>query len=419
LSEAVERAIDARSDATLITAVRRGDTTAYGVLYERHLGAAKRAAACLATTAAEREDLVAEAFTRVLQVLRAGNGPVEEFRPYLLVTMRHAAINAARRAPALTLYSDIPDTASDEDPVAARLSGRDAASAFAGLPERWRMVLWHTEVEGESPAEIAPLLGMTPNGVAALAYRAREGLRQAYLRMHLPATEARDCRAATDKLAGWVRRSISAPQRRKISAHLSRCARCRELADGLTELNGELRAIVAPLVLGASLASAYVKTATASGVGVAGFVSWLSGVKATLTVSTAQAGAAAAIATVTAVTAIASDPLLAIEGHNHGTGMAAPPPPAPATRITDTPVRPEPVLPPIVRFPATPPPAQPSATPNPQPAKPVKPAKSNGNQANKGQNGKHGTANNGNHFGWFTPANAHTAKPGQAKKSAH
>ena len=325
MSEAVEQA----PDAALIAAVRLGDTTAYGLLYERHLGAAKRAAACLSATPAEREDLVAEAFTRVLQTLLSGNGPTEEFRPYLLVTMRHAAINAARRGPAFALYAEVPDTPTDDDPVAARLSGRDAASAFAGLPERWRMVLWHTEVEGESPATIAPMLGMTPNGVAALAYRAREGLRQAYLRMHLPPVDQRDCRAATDKLAGWVRRSISAPQRRKISAHLSRCPRCRQLAQGLTELNGELRGVLAPVVLGTSLAAAYLKVATAGavsgGFGMASWVSWLSGVKAT----TVQA--AAALAAVTAVTAVASGPA-GIDGN--GDAVAAPPPGGPGSSRT-------------------------------------------------------------------------------------
>jgi RNA polymerase sigma factor (sigma-70 family) len=233
------------TDATLIAAVRLGDTQAYGLLYERHLAAANRAASYLVTTASEREDLVAEAFTRVLQVLRAGRGPASEFRPYLLVTMRHAAINAARRAPVTALFAELPDAylaGVTDDPVDARLTGNDAVSAFAGLPERWRQVLWHTEIEGASPAAIAPLLGMTPNGVAALAYRAREGLRQAYLRLHLPAVDQRECRAATDKLAGWVRRSISEPQQRKINAHLSRCPRCAELAAGLTEVNGELRA---------------------------------------------------------------------------------------------------------------------------------------------------------------------------------
>ena len=31
-----------------------------------------------------------------------------------------------------------------------------AARAFASLPERWQLVLWHTEVEGQKPAEVAP-----------------------------------------------------------------------------------------------------------------------------------------------------------------------------------------------------------------------------------------------------------------------
>ena len=53
------------------------------------------------------------------------------------------------------------------------------ARAFASLPERWQAVLWHTEIEGARPADVAPLLGLTANSVAALAYRAREGLRQA------------------------------------------------------------------------------------------------------------------------------------------------------------------------------------------------------------------------------------------------
>jgi RNA polymerase sigma factor (sigma-70 family) len=274
------------SDTALIAAVRSGDTTAYGGLYERHLAAAKRAATYLVSTAAEREDLVAEAFTRVLQVLRSGRGPIHDFRPYLLVTMRHAAINAARRNPSTALYAELPDAyqpPATDDPISARLTGNEAASAFAGLPERWRMVLWHTEVEGASPAAIAPQLGMTPNGVAALAYRAREGLKQAYLRMHLPAVERQECQAATDKLAGFVRHSISAPQRRKLNAHLAKCDRCRELAAGLSEVNGELR--------------------TAEPI-----MSWLSIVKGMFAATTVKIGTAAVIAAVTAVSVVASEP---------------------------------------------------------------------------------------------------------------
>ena len=59
------------------------------------------------------------------------------------------------------------------DPSVDRLERAYAARAFAKLPARWRAVLWHTAVEGSSPAELAPRLGLTPGGVAALAFPSR------------------------------------------------------------------------------------------------------------------------------------------------------------------------------------------------------------------------------------------------------
>jgi RNA polymerase sigma factor (sigma-70 family) len=294
------------SDAELISAVRDGDTDAYGVLYERHLCSAKRAASCLVRTPVEREDLVADAFARVLRALRDGGGPNEEFRAYLLVTMRNAAISTTRGA-RVSLYADVPETYlshSHGDPVLNRWNATTAATAFATLPERWRTVLWHTEVEEETPAEIAPLLGMRPNGVAALAYRAREGLRQAYLRAHLPDVEGTECRATVSKLAGWVRRSVPVPLGRKISRHLAVCAECRDRADTLSRVNEELRASVAPVLLGAAFAAAYAPAVT-----VAAPVSGAAGAAALKTLL-AKAAVATAIAA-TAVTTVASAPNIA------------------------------------------------------------------------------------------------------------
>jgi RNA polymerase sigma factor (sigma-70 family) len=383
---------DPPTDAELIAAVRRGDTSAYGVLYRRHLAVAKRAASCLAATPAEREDLVAEGFTRVLQTLRAGRGPDHEFRPYLLVTLRHLAINAAQRTPNTALFADVPDAylPQEDDPTAARLRGTEAVTAFAELPERWRIVLWHTEVEGESPAAIAPLLGMTPNGVAALAYRAREGLRQAYLRTHLPAVQHRDCRKATDKLAAWVRGNISPPQQRKVSAHLDRCGHCRELAEDLAEVNGELRAILPPIVLGAPA------------------LSWL---------TTVKIGVAAAFAAVTAVTVVSSQP--SVDAPSAGSQPVAVPAigQQPARAVTGLTVPPlpstgEPAAAPSEAADQTVPDGQSTAGPDDKkPKKPKKPKKDEdpanppkqpkqpkeeGNASATGQESAEGTAEQGN-----------------------
>jgi len=233
----------ALDDTALLKAVREGDVAAYGVLYERHLGAARRAAAAVATTRAEREDLVAESFTKVLRILRSGHGPADQFRPYLLATIRNSMISLRRQDSVLSLVADVPEKTRDidhDDPVGVRLHAGVAAAAFARLPHRWRLVLWYTEVEGRPPAQVAPLLGLTPNGVAALAYRAREGLRQAYLDEHLPHSGLRSCRLAVEQLAGWVRHTLTPRQMQAITAHLNCCGSCRDLAADLRRLNEEL-----------------------------------------------------------------------------------------------------------------------------------------------------------------------------------
>jgi RNA polymerase sigma factor (sigma-70 family) len=292
-------------DAALIAAVREGDVSAFAVLYERHLPSAKRAAACLAATTAEREDLVAEAFTRVLRMLREGRGPGEEFRPYLLVTLRNTAIHATTRGAPVSLYADVPDAYVPQDvpdPVIDRWHAGVAADAFASLPERWRVVLWHTEVENESPASVAPLLGMRPNSVSALAYRAREGLRQAYLRMQVPEPPRRECRPTVSKLAGWVRHSTPRPLSRKIDRHLAVCAECRERAAALTAVNAELGGLLGPAVLGTSLAAAYLPAPAVMSGAMAGAVSGAVSGAASSAVPGAVGGAASTA--VTASTAV-------------------------------------------------------------------------------------------------------------------
>ncbi|MPZ81347.1 MAG: sigma-70 family RNA polymerase sigma factor [Actinophytocola sp.] len=287
-------ALEKMPDAALIAAVREGDPSAFGVLYERHLVSAKRAASCLAGTPAEREDLVAEAFTRVLRMLREGRGPDEEFRPYLLVTLRNTAIHTTTRRGPVALYADVPDVVpvSDADPVIDRWHANMAADAFASLPERWRVVLWHTEVEKESPATVAPMLGMRPNSVAALAYRAREGLRQAYLKLYLSAPARRECVPTVNKLAGWVRHNVPAPLTSKINRHLNTCSDCRARADALSKVNAELRGVLAPVVLGAPLAAAYLQ-APAAVAAVSGAASAVSGAVASSAAAATGAGVSA------------------------------------------------------------------------------------------------------------------------------
>jgi RNA polymerase sigma factor (sigma-70 family) len=235
--------LDEPDDAELIAAVRSGDLEAYGLLYRRHVRAAVVLARQLAGSGVEADDLVGEAFAKVLDVLRAGGGPQAAFRAYLLTTLRNTLYDRARRDRRLEWSDDM--TRHDpgvpwEDTAVAGLETTLAARAFHRLPERWQTVLWHTEIEQSSPTELAPLLGLTPNGVAALAYRAREGLRQAYLQEHLADGVARRHRATVTRLGAWARGGLSARHQARVDAHLTACPDCRTLARELAEANGEL-----------------------------------------------------------------------------------------------------------------------------------------------------------------------------------
>jgi RNA polymerase sigma factor (sigma-70 family) len=242
-----------RSDADLIAAARSGDAEAYGVLYQRHSAAADRLARQIVKHPADVDDVVAETFARVLHALKRGLGPAQAFRPYLLTAVRRVAIDLLRgqRKQIPTEEADLPDPGEPfSDPVIADLDRSIVARAFTSLPERWSAVLWHTEVEESKPAEVAELLGISANGVSALSYRAREGLKQAYLQLHMSDHTDANCKPIATKLGGYVRGRLSRRTSREVEKHLRNCAECTAAYADLSAINHSLRGALAPVMLG-------------------------------------------------------------------------------------------------------------------------------------------------------------------------
>ncbi|GAB3296728.1 sigma-70 family RNA polymerase sigma factor [Epidermidibacterium keratini] len=255
------RSADQVADAELITAARGGDRAAYAVLYERHRAAAYQLARQLVRNTSEADDIVSETFAKIFTTLINGQGPDAAFRSYLLTSVRNTFYDMVRRGKKLTYTDDLErhdEGVPFEDPAVQTLDSQFAARAFSRLPERWQIVLWHTEIEGESPAEVAPILGMTANGVAALAYRAREGLRQAFLQEHIADVASDACRLTNERLGGYVRGGLSKRETAQVERHLEECDRCAAVAAEIADLNAGLRGVVAPLAIGgAALTSAY------------------------------------------------------------------------------------------------------------------------------------------------------------------
>jgi RNA polymerase sigma factor (sigma-70 family) len=256
------------SDAELIATAQRGDADAYGVLYERHAPAARSLARQIVKYPDDVDDVVAEAFARVLGAIKRGNGPAEAFRPYLVTTVRRVAIDMlhGQRRQIPTDDSQLPDPGEPfVDPVVASFDRSVIARAFASLPERWSAVLWYTEVEQAKPAEVAGLLGISANGVSALRQRAREGLSEAYLQSHLSDHSRADCQPVISKLGGYVRGRLSPRRMSEVDKHLSHCADCASACADLLAINEGLRGVLAPALLGAS-AAGYLESAAHHGV---------------------------------------------------------------------------------------------------------------------------------------------------------
>ncbi|MFF7281889.1 sigma-70 family RNA polymerase sigma factor [Streptomyces griseorubiginosus] len=281
------------SDADLIERMRSGDDTAYEALYRRHADAVRRYARTCCRDGHTADDLTAEVFARMLQAVRRGHGPEHAVRAYLLTSVRRVAAGWTKSAKREQLVDDFAVFAaqaarsaevSDDDTLDLGADVRAmheaeqsmAMQAFRSLPERWQAVLWHTEVEDESPSEVATLFGLDANGTRVLASRAREGLKQAYLQAHVSATLATDeeCARYADRLGAYARGSLRTRAERGLRKHLEECAKCRLAAGQIKEVAGGIPAVVPLAVIGWFGAAGYAKAigliAGGAGAGAAG-----------------------------------------------------------------------------------------------------------------------------------------------------
>ena len=353
---------DPRSDTDLISSVRLGDPSAFAELYSRHAAAVRTVAGYYTSDAATADDLTSDAFERMLRMLQSGRGPDVSFRAYIYTIVRRLALEHAEGARQVTVTDDFtPYEARDAviDPTSGGFETRMVASAFSSLPERWQAALWYLEVERMRPAEIGVILGLSANGVSALAYRAREALRSAYLQAHVsPEAARRGCSTVRGSLGAWVAGSLSDRDARRVREHVASCDECPAIVDELKDVGHGLRAFVAPLLIGGAAAGGLAAVSASGGSASAAAVA--SG--STATALAAVTGVAAAVAGAVALSAIAvlpisSPPILAPEWHRDPSVAPTPIPtpsvtPAPPIQPMPTPTTPSPtpespVVPPV------------------------------------------------------------------------
>lgn len=202
----------------------------------------------------DAEDLAAHAFLKVLCAIKSGKGPAGPFRPYFYRAIRTSTADHWRKRSYEYTMEQVPEV-SAEDAGYALVDGmreRDMASrAFSVLPKRWQQVLWHVDVVGLRPRQVAPILEIEANAVSALLRRARRGLREAYLVEFLSSSAGERCRQYLPLLARMVMDTASPRDILKVNLHHGTCLDCSAALRGLREIHSSMRAAGAPLFLSA------------------------------------------------------------------------------------------------------------------------------------------------------------------------
>ena len=112
---------------------------------------------------------------------------------------------------------------------------------------------------------MARILGLTPNGVSALAKRVREALRSAWVEAHV-SRELRDaeCRTTLGHLQRYQRGKLTAAASRQVEAHLDSCESCTRVAAEYTVLNRQLALVLVGILLGGGTAYGFLGGAGAA-----------------------------------------------------------------------------------------------------------------------------------------------------------
>ncbi|MFI9270288.1 sigma-70 family RNA polymerase sigma factor [Kitasatospora sp. NPDC052896] len=247
------------SDAELTAAVRAGDDRAYEELYRRHADSVRRYARSCCRDSFTAEDLAGEVFARTLQALKAGKGPQFAVRAYLLTAVRNVAAAWARSdrreqlvddfgaftqsATATAIECDLADPGADAWAM-AQADQRMVMRAFAELPEDDRVLLWHTEVEQESPKTVAVLLGKTANATAVQAHRARSRLAAGFLQAHVSDDWPQGCEEYANRLGRYARGALRKRASAEVGQHLRECDRCTAAYLELVDINHGLRVLL-------------------------------------------------------------------------------------------------------------------------------------------------------------------------------
>ena len=214
------RLLRGASDERLVTALRRGDETAFEAIYDRHHRALLGFCRHMLGSHEEAEDALQRVFVSAHDHLREGTAQVN-LKPWLYTIARNRCLSMLRARRETLALDDVHEPSSDglalADAVELGEELKDLLGDIARLPDEQRAALVLAELGDLSQQEIAATLDVRTDKVKALIFQAREtlaGWRQA---------RAVSCREICEQLSTL---KGSALRRAPIRRHLALCPAC-------------------------------------------------------------------------------------------------------------------------------------------------------------------------------------------------
>ncbi len=182
-SESAVTSSGQEEDAVLAGRAARGDSAAFGLLYDRHVTAVYRYVYYRVRDDAEAEDLTSDVFMRALRAIPRYE-PRQAFLAWLYRIARNAVIDHVRRGGRQVSYEDAlahPEVHEVVEPDTELLAMSDSATlrgALEKLTPLQQEVIVLRFLEGFSTLEIAKLIGKREGTVRGIQFRAIGALRQ-------------------------------------------------------------------------------------------------------------------------------------------------------------------------------------------------------------------------------------------------
>lgn len=245
-------------DLSLIEAYLGGDVSAFDTLFQRYHGRVR--AVCMRYVADEAlaEDLVQEAFYRVLRALSRVDKDFN-FGAWIHRIAVNLCQDELRRRNRRTAHLDQsgdpeetmlkladPDRAGHPEAALEMTSLRQMVWEVATkLPERQRMVLTLRELQGLSYACIARVMNISDAAVETLLHRARKRFKEEYLRLESPPEERQPCSLVAQVMSRA--NGVSLSKQRAVESHVASCVWCREAYASAAAASEVIAEVVVPV----------------------------------------------------------------------------------------------------------------------------------------------------------------------------